>query len=168
MGSINDTAQSFFVLIERVLRDDLIATISRLTDDTSTGKYKNLVLAQLPKRFDISIPGELCFQEEITKEIGKIECHCEVIRAWRNKLIAHRDLQNALSKSVEPLPPLNLSTIEDALKMISTLMNKIQLRYSDTTTYYEGIVMSGDAKSLIFWLKEGVANDQHRRANRIH
>ena len=75
-------------------------------------------------------------------------------RKWRNKQIAHRDLNTAMFKD-NFLGKITIEMIEKAHKPIGDLLNQIYLNLDDSETFWR-INSSHDAKTLIHYLKLGV------------
>lgn len=149
---LDSKARSFFKVIQRVLRDDVFMSLSRLTDPPQTGKRKNLSLARLGKQLKES--GESDFYKSVSESIDRIQDHCEPFRKWRNRVIAHKDLLTALKYHPEPLPGISRKMVEDALRMIREFLNHIQVHFEDSETLYEHVVLEGDGEAIVTYLQQ--------------
>jgi hypothetical protein len=52
--------------------------------------------------------------------------------------------------------------IDEALRMIQTLMNAIQGEFDHTETAYEYIIQKGDGEDIIFYLKQAQEYQVHK------
>lgn len=76
----------FFSMLQRIIVDDLIISISRITDPAKQGKNKNCTIERLM--------NDRGLVRKLSKEI---ELKLEEIRAIRNKRLGHRDLETVTS-----------------------------------------------------------------------
>ena len=99
-----------------------------------------------------------CFVDEA------IECG-DFASDWRNRRLAHRDLDLALSPSAKPLAPVSRQAIEVSLDALRTLLNEIESAYVGSTTAYADSFTTGDAESMLHVLRAGQIRiqDQYRR-----
>ena len=153
---LNETASSFFHQLQNTLLDDVTLSIARMTEKKEVAGRENLVLAQLIDKLDKSEFSEL--RSRLEEQLDEIEKVCEPLRKNRHRLIAHRDLEAAISDS-EDLPGISRAMIEDALEEIRTFMNAVQGYFADSETGYEHFVMKADAESLVVSLKKAVEYD---------
>jgi hypothetical protein len=94
---LNEAAPSFFHVVQDALWDDLLIHISRLTDGPKSRGRENLTFAVLPDLIEAK------FQPEIRHLVDQAITSAAFARDWRNRRIAHHDLQLALGGSAEPL-----------------------------------------------------------------
>jgi hypothetical protein len=154
---LNQAAPAFFKLIQNVMWEDILLHICRLTDPSkSCGKY-TLTLQRLPDLVSTAMQSDvhLLLQEAIRK--------CEFARDWRNRRIAHRNLDHALNEHAVPLVQASRKGVRDALKAIVDLLNYVELKECGSTTFYDGISPRGNAESLLCVLRDGVEADTSRR-----
>ena len=74
---------------------------------------------------------------------------CIRFREIRNKLVAHLDLQTAISTASSPLTAVTDERIDDALASIREYMNKFKIHFTGYQTEFEDTVLLDDATSLI-------------------
>ena len=85
------------------------------------------------------------------------------VRDWRNRHLAHRDLQLALGSGAQPLSTVSDDQMERALAALRSVMNEIQLHYWNSTTEYEFFVAPNDAESLTYYLSEAVKAERKQQ-----
>ena len=68
-------------------------------------------------------------QNQITEAIAK----CETIRTWRNKRLAHSDLNTVLKCDAELLPGVSIDQVNDGAKSVQDVINMFIIHYFDTT-----------------------------------
>ena len=96
--------------IQRILWDDLMLRVCRLTDPIQTAGKDNLTVKRLP---------DFCEEPELREEVQiRAKAAFEAARFardWRNRRISHADLARAIEPNAEPLAPASLGQIEAAL-----------------------------------------------------
>jgi hypothetical protein len=85
----------------------------------------------------------------------------EFARDWRNRHIAHSDLNRSLSKAAQALKPASRQKVLEALQALTVVMNVVAERYLDSTSFFEA--SDGDAESLLYVLDDGLAAHRARR-----
>jgi len=120
---LDETASLFFRYIQRIMLNDVILHISRLTDKKDMGKNKNLTILCLPDLFDVP---------ETKEKKEKIDCLCDAalktvenIREVRHKLLAHSGKNIALKLSPAPGLKKYVKQVDDAIAAICEPLNKI-------------------------------------------
>lgn len=114
---LNSVAGFFFVVIDRVLWDDVLLHLARLVDPaTSLGKAEkaNVTLQALPAAIR-DAPLAL----EVYSRVEEVKLRCAFAIDWRNRRIAHRDLALALNSPASvPLAAASRTAVEAALKSL--------------------------------------------------
>lgn len=155
----NRTAPRFFVLVQRLLWNEALISISRLTAPLKSRGKENLTVRLLPQLIqDPELRSEV---EDVV--INLIET-ADFANKWRNRHLAHRDLLLALDQPTEPLPTATRGAIEECLAGLADVMNAAELPYMNGTTAYSHSVSSGGARELLYWLRDGLRRDEDRRA----
>jgi len=159
------TAASLFQSIEESMLFDILLSIARLTDPPrSVGRenlsFKNL-LQEMPN-------GPL--RMEINVLLSNIKQKTKDLETWRNKKLAHNDLQKALGGFF--LPPIQKKDLADILEMIPKAMNLIYRHFSDTEVRYDMCITSQDGDSLLFYLEYGLdaweEDKRNQNLDRLH
>ncbi len=148
--TMNNTAPGFFRLIQDVLVDNAVISLSRLTDPAS---YNSIIrLVKLLKQQVNHV-----FYSELQSDLREIESACKEIREHRHKRVAHRvrkDQPPDLREQPQKLPPLTRKKINDVMKSLDDLMNKM-LGYFERVEQIFDPVYDGGADELLFFLEKG-------------
>jgi hypothetical protein len=144
---LNMAAPEFFGIIQGVLWEDVLLHIARLTDmPESKGKKtkKNLTIQNLPGLIE---------QPEIKSGLrGLIDAALEktkFCRDWRNRHIAHGDLDLAIS--IPPAEPLKLASrecVNEALKALVNILNAVDVQYTGSETHFQNPTRVGSVQLL--------------------
>jgi hypothetical protein len=96
---MNEVAPFFFFTIQKVLRENLMLGISRITDPPKSNGKKNASIRAIQKFIQ-----DDCFKEELEKDIQDIIENATFCRDWRNRWIAHLDYELAINnQNAKPL-----------------------------------------------------------------
>lgn len=155
---LNETAGFFFGVVQRVLWDDVLVHIARLTDPPKQGRFENLTLLRLTDAFKDTEIGV-----EVQKLVGLTQSRAEFARAWRNRRIAHSDLQLALNLTVEPLPGISRQNVGNALASIRDVMNLLHRHYLGGTVGFEYFIAKDDADTLVYYLSRAAWAEKQER-----
>jgi hypothetical protein len=148
---LNATAPSFFGMTQRLLIDRAALSLSRFTDPAR--------LESLPRLVEL-LESQVhhTFAEQLRGDLDALELACSDIRDHRDKRIAHRARTAGppqINETAQPLPPLSIKKIEDAMRRTADLMNKILGYFQDAEQHYEPVVRGG-ADALLFYLQKGL------------
>jgi hypothetical protein len=148
---LNSAAPMFFRLLQDTLFEQTLLDISRLTEKSKMGQYAHLTL----QRLVYALPaGNL--QATAKEKLSDAIRAAAFARDWRNRRIAHRDLDVALQRAVRPLSPASRIKIDGALGAIGAVLNVVSLHYLKSETVFDGVGNPGDATQLLFVLRDGV------------
>lgn len=154
------TAPGFFRVVEEALRMDMIMSVGRLLDPPQSVGRANLSLSRLVT--ELNPHCDEGFLALLRAEVEAVRTHCNQFKEWRNRRISHNDLNTALKS--QPLPAIQRSYVEEALRRIENLLNRIALHFRESETRFTMPIIRGPAKDLIFWLERGHQfEDQDRR-----
>ena len=159
---LNKSGSSIFRMLQFLLFDDCLLRLCRLTDPASSGPYKYRSIRQLVSALrdvDASI-----FECDLGVAVRELEAACSEIRTLRNARIAHSDLEHSLEISASPLPGISIKDVDHALRLLSKLLNHIEVPMRRSRTYYGDILVPVDADSerLLSLLRS--AHGQHTGA----
>jgi hypothetical protein len=157
---LNDFGPDLFQIIYDSLLNDVLLTMSRLTDPAISFKKENLSLSRLTNMIEGTEDKE--FLTEIRALQAKTDEQCEPFRRLRNRVIAHNDLAAALSHHHDPLPDITRQMIENGLSSIRDYMSAIDTFFDATETDYKQPHLRGDGDSLIHYLEDVRAYHQYR------
>ncbi len=160
---LNETAGYLFRIIQDTVFEDVVLGLARLTDPIRTGRgqkqQQNLTLQRLP-----SLVSDTQLRLELTVLVKAALDACSTPRAWRNKRLAHRDLDVALATVGDPLEGISRAAIEAGLAAFRTLLNRLERYYWDSETYYHMVITNiGDADSLVYYLSKGLKAERSWR-----
>jgi len=103
-------------------------------------------------------------RDRVNELLTVVRSASEFAGPWRNKRLAHKDLEHALATSETPLPGVSRASIEGALAAIRELMDAVQVYYEDTSTAYADVVLgSGDGNGLARVVQAGLDAEHERR-----
>jgi hypothetical protein len=143
---LNQFAPAFARIIQDAMEDDVVLSLSRLTDPASSGGGRdNLTLHRLRPLAEASRACAVVSQFDAA--ILQVMSCCNTVRLHRNKRIAHSDLSTALE--MNKLPGFSRQSIEDALAAIRDSLNIINVHFKNGETAYEHIIVRGEADSLL-------------------
>ena len=156
---LKKTAPFFFVMLQKMMWEDVLLHIARLTDEAKKGKYSQMSFFQFGK---LPLPDAL--KTSVDNWLKDIESKSEFARTFRHKRLAHNDFDCAVEKSVTPLTGGSRADIEDLLTLFRELMNSIFSHYTNETIGYEHVDAVHDADELMEYLGIRLKADEERRA----
>jgi hypothetical protein len=162
---LNECASAFFYIIERTILDEILLSLSKITDRARTGKYENLTFAQLQER--IETLGEQQLSSQLHKLLDDLDNKCEAFRTHRHTRLAHLDLDTAIKGGAKQLPSVSRQMIEDALLLVREYMNTIERHYSQSETGYQYFIMHTGSEALVTMLKFGLRYYELAREQKI-
>ncbi len=150
---LTECASTFFFIVHNVLIDDGIISLSKLTDPAGKGKRNKLSFARLQKQMRNN--GDKKLADELSRILQTLDEKSQLIRAHRNKRIAHLDLQTAINKV--KLDKISVKMIGEMLELTVEYMNALEGHYYHRHVEYGwGITSVRDGEALITKLKEAL------------
>lgn len=130
LNTIYKISRHFFQVIEETLWQDVVLNISRMTAPIKSRGKPNLTIRILPGLVN---PKD----EQIMNSIVEDACnHAAPFNDWRNRWIAHRNLDHVLNASKEPLQAISRDIIDIAIVKLNAVMEWVQESYMNTTFLY--------------------------------
>ena len=158
---LNNSAPSFFRIVQDTLWENIILHIAKVSDPVKSCGKDNLTIQKFTEF--IADPGKVEIRTLINNAITKTD----FCRDWRNRRIAHLDLNLAIDKEVIPLESAIRQKIKDALDSIFEVLNAISRLYSVPTCKFEySIPSTGNAMSLLYILCYGLEHKKERQARK--
>ncbi|MGD1158420.1 MAG: hypothetical protein ABSA41_21715 [Terriglobia bacterium] len=117
-------ASNFFYFLQKLLYEDAMLHLCRLTDPPGNRCQENLTLLRLAKL----IP-EQEFSAQVRKDAEEVRKKCEFARKWRNKRLAHTDLMSLRNERASPLPSVTSQDVEGVLESMRALLNSVEQHY---------------------------------------
>lgn len=122
LALLNDSGASVFALLQRLLLDDSILALSRLTDPSSSGPGKsNASFKYLHERALGTVKPETLAEAQVL--LAELKNLAANIRLHRKKAVAHADLQHAIAQEV--LPSLTYDELEKSMQLCRDFMLKM-------------------------------------------
>ncbi|MDH0705313.1 hypothetical protein N5D53_02065 [Pseudomonas sp. GD03862] len=151
---LNQSAPTFFGIVQAQLWDGVMLGISRLTDPPVSAGKKTLSIRAIPDL--VTDPG---VKAQVESAISKALVDAEFTRAHRNKRIAHNDLVHIQDKVANPLPPASRQKIKAGLDAICNVLEVLNGHYRQSCMAYDDLIYNGGAWSVVDLLKGGL---EHR------
>lgn len=150
IAMLNNVASNFFYILRRLLFEDAMLNLCRLTDPAKTfGRHENLTIMNLSDA--VSDSG---LKASVDAAASQARTQCDFARQWRDKRLAHTDLHVFRNGSVT-LPNVDANSIETAISSISATLNQIRIHYKLPPTAF----LSSDpfgASSVMYYLQRGL------------
>jgi len=145
-------AGNFFDRLNRFYWDRFALSISKLTDPENQGLNRNLTVHSLERFFHL-LPSDAVRMVE--KIISELSDKVAKFRNYRSKQVAHRDLQQAITKGFT-FDVLHISEVEEILEDIGKCLNVFVLALQNSTWSWD-MVGVGGVEELLYFMKEGLA-----------
>jgi hypothetical protein len=148
---LNKAAPYFFRVVQDSLWEDVVIHIARMTDPPKSMGKPNISVQRLP----ILVEGtELKAQLESLVSVAKEAS--EFCRDWRNRRIAHRDLDLALGNNAEPLAAVSREKVKKALQALTDILDAVSMNYLDSSTMFDMGANHGGGELLLRVLHDGL------------
>jgi hypothetical protein len=147
---LNQSAPYFFRMLQDDLWDVTLLHIARLTDPPKTGNKENLTILSFQTLVD-----DAKTKEKLAALLAIVKDKTEFCRDWRNRYIAHNDLDIALERSANPLADASRLKVKEALKAIADVMNAVDFQYFHSETRFDLGGALGGAMTLLYALHRG-------------
>ncbi len=153
LNILNTVASNFFYIVQKLLYEDAMLTLCRLTDPPKTSGQDNLTVMRL----SASIPDP-ALKADIQAQAERLRNVCKFARDCRNRRLAHTALPARLGGRAESLPNVTGAEIDDALKSLRDLLWSIDEQYGLTPSM--SISDPWGAQSLLTYLESAVRADE--------
>jgi AbiU2 len=148
---LNRAAPSMIRTVQDTLWEDVLLHLARLTDPPKSMGKANLSVRHLTALLTSSPINT----KAESLAVAALDA-CEFARDWRNRRLAHRDLDLALGQSVQPLAPASRAAVKASVTALEELLNAVSLHYLDSTTFFDLGPGGEDAVSLLYLLRDGL------------
>jgi hypothetical protein len=155
---LNKAAPRFFRIVQDVLWDEMILHIARLTDPPQSKGKANLTIRRLSPLVE-----DEDFKKALDPLIEVAIQKTDFCRDWRNRRIAHLDLEHTINKEINPLKPASRKYVKEALDSIGEVLNAVTEHYADSSTIFDIEEGSGGAVSLLYIIDDGLKAEEERR-----
>jgi hypothetical protein len=155
---LNASAPFFFRIIQNVLFEETLLGISRLIDPSDSGEGKfNLTIQALPPLCQPKI------QDQIRTMVREAANAGEFAKDWRNRHIAHRDLDLVLGRPAKILEPATRDKVEVSLSALRDVLKTVEHEYckGKITGYF--CPNPWDAELLLHVLRDGLLREKDKQ-----
>jgi len=149
---LNEAAPDFFGNLQRMMWEDVLMHLCRLTDPVKSAGKDTLTVQRI---------SELVPEQQLSEKVAAYAANArertQFARDWRNRRLAHRELPPLNGETHTPLARASRQHVEDALKGLRQTMNSVSEHYLGASTAYEhSIEALGGVASLLTRLRAGV------------
>jgi hypothetical protein len=156
---LNVSAPFFFFIVQKVLWDNIILGIARITDQSETFGKKNLTIQSIP-----AFVEDETFKETLNQSIKSILLKSSFCRTIRNKAIAHIDYDLFLNKTAYKIEESSRLKVKTVLQDIFHFINLIEIQYFNSETLFKLHFSDKGALSLLHMLDDGLSERQRLEA----
>ncbi|KMQ49448.1 hypothetical protein CHISP_3643 [Chitinispirillum alkaliphilum] len=149
---LNKVAGITFKIIQATFYDDIVLTISRLTDRAQFGKLQNISLRHLLTFLDAAEENSNITQK-LTNMLQGLDIEVAIFKNYRNKALGHLDSDMCLEGRPELSNIITYAEIEQVLKGIRDFLWVFEYEAFGNTTSYESVGLSGSGDDLLRVLK---------------
>jgi len=157
---LNSAAPAFFFDTERIMWEDVLLHLCRLTDPPQVGRQKRetLTLKRLPPLVE-----DLAIRAEVQRFVDAADQRTQFARDWRNRRLAHTELPPLFGEIQRPLAIASREHVENALAAFRDVMNLVSRSYGQGIVGYEhSIGPLGGVENLLARLRDGVESRRQR------
>lgn len=155
---LNNAAPHFFRVVQDSLWEDTVLHIARLTDPPKSIGKDNLSVQQLP-----GLVSDQKLSAELVGLLDSAKQASEFCRDWRNRRLAHRDLDLALGGSAFALKPGSREKVGKALAALADILDAISRQYLNSATMFDMGANIGGGESLLRVINDGLKAEESRR-----
>lgn len=159
---LNRASPALTRIVQDSLWDGVILHVARLTDPAKSAGKPNLSVRALEDA--VKDPD---FKPIVSAAVSAALRASDFCRDWRNRHLAHLDLDLALKRGAEPLKPASRLKVNEALDGLSAVLNVLSRKYFDSTTIFDIELRvgggPGGAMSLLYCIDMGLEADRRRQ-----
>jgi AbiU2 len=120
---LNQAAPAFFFEVERVMWENVIVQLCRITESPRMGRHEHLTI----QRF-ASLISDTTFRQTVQDLVDVVVAKTEFARDWRNRKLAHTELPPPSGQVARPLADASRRHIEDALSSLRVYLGTFYAR----------------------------------------
>lgn len=129
---MNAVAPGFFKSVQDSLWESILLHLCRFADPAKVAYRKTLSLETL-----LAIPGTHQVPN-IALRVAEAKLKIKFAQDWRNRSIAHNDLERALDKGAKPLAPASRLHVKEALAAIARVLEAIESHFTGSDLIFGG------------------------------
>lgn len=145
---VNKCSPMAIYFIQNALENEILMSLSRLTDEPKQGEQERLTFQQFHRCLEQS--GETKTAEKLRSKMKAIRRDTELIRKHRNTRLAHLDYK--ILRGEDPRPdPLSIEDMEKAIEAFQEYFSEFQHCYDPNTdnSYDLPATRGGDALFIV-------------------
>jgi hypothetical protein len=157
--ALNATAPGFFWLTQNAWWHDIVLHICRMTDRGSDKLAFEKMVTFLP-----TMP----LRDDATARLKAVLTTVQPLRELRDRYVAHRNFDDALGRSVQPIPEPEHADAQAAIDALDGFLHAIDHKFTERAAMlYEHLDIRGGSASLLWFLQRGLnARDDDFAARR--
>jgi len=144
---MNEVAPGFFKSVQDALWEKTLLHLCRFADPSKVAHRRTLSLDALLTTTTCSAIPELSSLVATAK--GKIK----FAQDWRNRSLAHLDLDYALERSAKPLAPASRAHVREALSSIKDVLEKVDQHFTGSSLHFGGVGFNWGGNHLLSEMK---------------
>ncbi|MBZ9843996.1 hypothetical protein [Mesorhizobium sp. CA5] len=155
---LNAASGSFFRIVQDCLFDQVLLSISRMTDKPTIWGNETLTIKRLA-----ALMPDTAGANRVTDKV-KVAVQAEdFCRDWRNRRISHNSLEYRLDPS-KTLKEATRLKVDAALAALADVLNAVSMYYNFGEMAYMAILPSHpDAEGLLYVIYDGLKAEEQRR-----
>lgn len=130
---LNKSGSNVFQLLQKLIIDDVMIRLSRLSDPPKSMGHENASLNNLVQKLDQKLSSET--KVKISEKLTELGKHLDKVKTLRNKSLSHTDLAHAINPEMLPRP--TYEEIEGAMSVVSSVLNDVTGCIFDYTSEYD-------------------------------
>jgi hypothetical protein len=159
--TMNEVAPGFFKSVQDTLWESILLNLCKFADPRRVGPRRTLSLAALlTMNASQTVP-------RLTYLVSEARSKIKFAQDWRNRWIAHADLEHALDKTVRPLAPASRTDVKEALAAIVVTLEAIDLHFTGSVLGFGGTTWNWGGTQLLSELRL-VARHREVRSERMN
>jgi len=148
---MNNTAPSFFSMIQKILWENIISGIARITGRQETEGENNMTITAVPE-----LINDQKLKESVEIKIKTILEKTNFCRDRRNSKTPLYDYETSINSKAKPLEEASQILVKESLYEITTLINLIHGFYFKSAHILDQIICVQGALSLLYALDDGL------------
>jgi hypothetical protein len=154
---LNNTAPSFFGMVQGILWENLLLGICKLTDPQKSAGKRNASINSLN-----SYVRDEIFKSSVLAKANTLREKSVFSRDWRNRYISHADFDLAVDQNAEPLSEATRDKVERFIEEFQEYINMYEKFYFNSTIAFGALSSYKSALSLLNILDEGFEAKEER------
>jgi AbiU2 len=149
---LNATAPTFFYNLQRMMWEDILLHLCRITDPPKSAGKDTLTIRRMP-----ALIPELAVRNQLQLLTDVASGKAKFARDWRNRRLAHKELPPLDGTTPLSLAPASRQDVETALAAVRETLNFVESHYLNRPVRYEhAIEGTGGVEALVAHLRKSL------------